>query len=97
MNPFSSFNIPGFSFGGDLQKQIVLFLLKKTLGSFVKTEFKIDNLDFQFFQGRASLREIEVNVEVILFKLLYFTHIYFNIRLLMIKLTDSLLYSKKGI
>lgn len=56
---FTSWTIPI-----TLQKRILKFVLKKTIGQFLATELDLVHLDVQLGRVHVGLRNLDLNVEV---------------------------------
>ncbi|KAJ2388292.1 autophagy- protein 2, partial [Coemansia sp. RSA 2611] len=58
-----SFSLPSWVATNSLQKRLVKFLLRRTVGQFLKTELDDENLDVQLSGGQLRLRNIELSEE----------------------------------
>ncbi|KAJ2083907.1 autophagy- protein 2 [Coemansia sp. RSA 988] len=60
-----SFSLPSWAVSNSLQKRLVKFLLRRTVGQFLKTELDDDNLDVQLSGGQVRLRNVELSEEAL--------------------------------
>ncbi|KAJ2628565.1 autophagy- protein 2, partial [Coemansia sp. RSA 1290] len=60
-----SFSLPTWAVSNSLQKRLVKFLLRRTVGQFLKTELDDENLDVQLSGGQLRLRNVELSEEAI--------------------------------
>ncbi|KAJ1861829.1 hypothetical protein LPJ78_005107, partial [Coemansia sp. RSA 989] len=58
-----SFSLPTWAVSNSLQKRLVKFLLRRTVGQFLKTELDDENLDVQLSGGQLRLRNVELSEE----------------------------------
>ncbi|KAJ2157873.1 autophagy- protein 2 [Coemansia sp. RSA 552] len=58
-----SFSLPSWIASNSLQKRLVKFLLRRTVGQFLKTELDDENLDVQLSGGHVRLRDVELSEE----------------------------------
>ncbi|KAJ2783630.1 autophagy- protein 2 [Coemansia javaensis] len=58
-----SFSLPSWAGYNSLQKRLVKFLLRRTVGQFLKTELDDENLDVQLSGGQLRLRNVELSEE----------------------------------
>ena len=63
--PFTSWGL-SINIPSTIQKRLLKFLLKKALGQFLAEEPDIDNLEVQLGNGTVQLKELRLNVEVLL-------------------------------
>ena len=47
-----------------LQKRLAKFVLKRTLGQFLKQDIDLDQLDVEFDKGAFTVRDLELDVKV---------------------------------
>ncbi|KAJ9050559.1 autophagy- protein 2 [Entomophthora muscae] len=62
-----SFNwsLPDWAGASHIHKHLIRYLLKKSLGSFIKSDFALDTVDLEITKGQLSLRKLEINTEFI--------------------------------
>ncbi|KAI9472715.1 hypothetical protein BX667DRAFT_500331 [Coemansia mojavensis] len=60
-----SFSLPTWAVSNSLQKRLVKFLLRRTVGQFLKTELDDENLDVQLSGGQLRLRNVELSEEAL--------------------------------
>ncbi|KAJ2807942.1 autophagy- protein 2 [Coemansia guatemalensis] len=60
-----SFSLPSWAVSNSLQKRLVKFLLRRTVGQFLKAELDDDNLDVQLSGGQVRLRNVELSEEAL--------------------------------
>ncbi|KAJ2594401.1 autophagy- protein 2, partial [Coemansia sp. RSA 1804] len=55
--------MPSWAASNSLQKRLVKFLLRRTVGQFLKTDFDDENLDVQLSGGQVRLKNVELSEE----------------------------------
>lgn len=63
MYPFD-WKLPDWAGASHIHKHLIRYLLKKSLGSFIKSDFALDTVDLEITKGQLSLRKLEINTEV---------------------------------
>ncbi|KAJ1897488.1 autophagy- protein 2, partial [Kickxella alabastrina] len=58
-----SFSLPSWAVSNSLQKRLVKFLLRRTVGQFLKTELDDENLDVQLSGGQLRLKNVQLSEE----------------------------------
>ncbi|KAJ1958415.1 autophagy- protein 2 [Linderina pennispora] len=58
-----SVQLPSWAVSNSLQKRLVKFLLRRTVGQFLKTELDDANLDVQLSSGQMQLKNVELSEE----------------------------------
>ncbi|KAJ2376738.1 autophagy- protein 2, partial [Coemansia sp. RSA 2611] len=58
-----SVSLPSWATSNTLQKRLVKFLLRRTIGQFLKSELDDEHLDVQLSSGQLRLRNVELSEE----------------------------------
>ncbi|KAJ2422496.1 autophagy- protein 2, partial [Coemansia sp. RSA 2531] len=58
-----SVSLPSWAVSNTLQKRLVKFLLRRTIGQFLKTELDDEHLDVQLSSGQLRLKNVELSEE----------------------------------
>lgn len=57
-----------FSLPKNIQKRLYKFLLRKAIGQFLQNELDLENFDIELMNGSVELRDLDLNLQVGLFK-----------------------------
>ncbi|KAJ2060111.1 autophagy- protein 2 [Coemansia sp. S146] len=60
-----SVSLPSWAVSNTLQKRLVKFLLRRTIGQFLKTELDDEHLDVQLSSGQLRLKNVELSEEAL--------------------------------
>ncbi|KAJ2725550.1 autophagy- protein 2 [Coemansia sp. Benny D115] len=60
-----SFSLPSWAVSNSLQKRLVKYLLRRTVGQFLKTELDDENLDVQLSGGQLRLKNVQLSEEAL--------------------------------
>ncbi|KAJ2373270.1 autophagy- protein 2, partial [Coemansia sp. RSA 2607] len=60
-----TFSMPSWAVSNSLQKRLVKFLLRRTVGQFLKTELDDENLDVQLSGGQLRLKNVQLSEEAL--------------------------------
>ncbi|KAJ1966306.1 autophagy- protein 2 [Dipsacomyces acuminosporus] len=60
-----SVTLPSWAVSNSLQKRLVKFLLRRTVGQFLKTELDDEHIDVQLSSGQMQLRNVELSEEAL--------------------------------